>query len=694
MIRMRAGFLALCALLACACARAATPGHFILEIELANERGGAAQLFYDIGQWYSVRDSTRLDLPANATLRPHAFRIPAKPIRRLRFDPADGMAFVRVGQLRLLTDSGVELARFGPDRLVPMHSIRSLRIVDGVATIETDADDPMVLIARPLQRETAQALGRRTVTRPQILILAAMIGGLLLLGAFGAARSVGGTWHGAPDPCSPRHPAWWLAGTFFAVFGARLWWLKHYSRPMPFWDEWKTTGIDLLMPLGGGYLDWETLFLPHGEHRILLTRLIALGGSLVNGEWDPRVAMTAGAFFFAGGIALLCTALARGGGWFRAVLAAALAAWACLPFDTRNLFWGDQSQMYALNFLGICSLAIAATPKVTRLTLFGGAAAALVSLFTMGSGFIAPGLAAGICLLRCVGEREQRPRLAALAMIFFGCALAGLALYREAPFQGSGYARTWAQFWPAFVGRAAWPLPAHGGFVAFVWLPCALLLAAVARERRIRFLDWIALGTAAWSLLTAIGLAHGRAQETPPFDSKYYTAMSMTAVAALLCAGALLSHWPARRAPAIVALLAALVTTAAMFPLGAAGVRASQQQFGDRLANDDLVRPFLATGDPARLRATPWSELPYWNGAELADLLDDPLLQPWLPAALRQSLAQRPNGTVRGAQSPGWLTLAARTLMKAGPFLFVAGCVAFLWAAVSWRRRAPGSLRS
>ncbi len=66
------------------------------------------------------------------------------------------------------------------------------------------------------------------------------------------------------------------AGAFLAVFGCRLAWLKVYSRPMPYWDEWEMSGLNLLMPLRGHFLDWQALFMPHSEHRTLVSRLIVL----------------------------------------------------------------------------------------------------------------------------------------------------------------------------------------------------------------------------------------------------------------------------------------------------------------------------------------------------------------------------------------------------------------------------------
>ena len=73
----------------------------------------------------------------------------------------------------------------------------------------------------------------------------------------------------------------------------------------------------------------------------------------------------------------------------------------------------------------------------------------------------------------------------------------------------------------------------------------------------------------------------------------------------------------------------------------------------------ETVRQFLRTDDSQALARQSSSELPYWNGAELGAQLDSPLMQPWLPAALRQNLSARAGGP-QNLQKPKeaalWLT--------------------------------------
>ncbi|MFO1451842.1 MAG: hypothetical protein U1F61_27005 [Opitutaceae bacterium] len=363
---------------------------FFLEIEAANPQGGTGHLFYDVGQWYNGRHSVRVEMPPGTSLQTYRFAIPPRPIKHLRFDPADGAAVVFIGQMRLLTAEGRLLATAGPERLVSMNAIERLSIENGVARVETSSNDPMLLIAAPMHEQTVRALGRATVGPATLFLLAGLVAALAAVSFFAALRSVTTPVAAGTFLRQRIHLLTVFAGTFLLMLGARLSWLKSYSRPMPFWDEWKAGAIDLIIPLRGGFLDWEALFIPQSEHRILITRLVTLVGSLCNGEWDPRVGMTVSAFFFAGALALVCTGVARTGTRTACFLAIVLAGWNCLPFDPNNLLWGDQSQMYALNFFAVCVLCIASTEHPRFSTVLAAGAASALSLVTMGAGFVAP----------------------------------------------------------------------------------------------------------------------------------------------------------------------------------------------------------------------------------------------------------------------------------------------------------------
>ncbi len=658
--------------------RGATPG-FVLEVEMANPGGGSAALFYDIGQWYNQRDVSRLDIPAGSELHAYRFAIPPAPIRRLRFDLTDRAGLVMIGRFRLMNANGDVLDDFGPEFARPMHSIEGYTISNGVALVKAGSGNPMLLIDRLLQPKTEAALDRALIGAPTLMLLAIAVAGAMVYSVAVALRSM-------PDR---RLAGCFFSGAFLVVLGIRLAWIGAYGSPMPYWDEWEMDGVGLLMPLRGHFLDWGALLVPQSEHRTLVSRLIVLVGSLLDGEWDPRVAMVAGAVMYAVSTALVC-ALAAGLRLRLAILAvAAVVVLAVFPFDPRNLLCGDQCQMYALNLMAIVVLCLSVA-QPSRAIIAAAALASAVSLFTMASGCVAPLLAAGIVFARAPRMHEGRRRGLILGAVFLCAGVAGLMLYRAAPFQAPAYAHTLRNFSVAFVERLSWPLTPGAGHIVLLWLPWLMFAGSLLPPRRsLGPMDGFLLCLGVWVIANAAALAHGRPSDHWPFDNKYYTSMLLVAVCAVLS----LLQLAASRRTAVFALVGLFSATPAAIAIGsmfAKSPEAAHSYWRQESAYGDVIRPYLRTGNRSLLYDLDPSRLPYWNGAELAAQLDSPLMQPWLPAALRQRLSLRPGTTIHGDQAPGPLTMICLSAMKAGPFLALAGvCLIAVGVVVGTRRQPP-----
>ena len=76
------------------------------------------------------------------------------------------------------------------------------------------------------------------------------------------------------------------------IFGARLWLIANYGSPLPILDQWDGEAAMLFKPFLEGTLRFADLFAPHNEHRIVLSRLLALALLRLNGQWDSLVEMT------------------------------------------------------------------------------------------------------------------------------------------------------------------------------------------------------------------------------------------------------------------------------------------------------------------------------------------------------------------------------------------------------------------
>ena len=661
----RGGIFAACfCLLAVAAGNATERRHpLFLEIDLTVERGATVAIRFDFGDGIWNENSSVATLPPGTTTQTARLALPSRPIRGLRLDPTGDDQLVMITAMRLTDGRGHALRSLDLRSIRPMNQIESIVPESGGVRVRpvAKAENPSLRIdLGPLQQGMHDALQWPTVGNRAVVLLALLFGGLGAWALFGATRAAAG-----PSP--------WLGGLgiFCIVFGARLCWLNLFSRSVPFWDEWEGDALYILIPFNGGFLDWGALIMPQWEHRILLTRTITLFGTLVNGEWDPRVAMTVSAAMFALtttllGIVLLATRQ-RGG----LVAAGILTVAAALPYDFNNLLWGGQTQMYGLVLFAVCCLGIASTPEVTAGTYAAAGAAGLVSLFTMGAGPVGSGCAVGICLVRSGFERAQRRRLLGLAAVFCGVALVGVCLHVSSRAHVGFYARNFGQFQKAFTGILAWPLPPWIGFGALVWLPWAVNGVSILRRREANAVEWLAVGLGAWAAVDAIALGYARQYEGPPFDSRFFTPISVGAWASLLSSAALLGRSRSRRAAALP-LVATVAVGIGLICYGIVGLKGAGESRVDREDRERRVRLFLATGNP-----TPVMEKPtHTNGEPVIDRLESPLLQTILPAAFRRELAARPGHSALASAAAGPVTTATRTLMKLGPLIALLGLAA------------------
>jgi hypothetical protein len=653
-----------------------------LELEVAVARGGTVELWFDYGAGFWPGQSVSAPVPPGTTPVPVRLALPTRPLRDLRLDPTADDAEVLIAGLRLVDERGATLLRLDPRELRPRNQIATITPEAGGVRVRpvSGSNDPILSLDwTALQRRVHDAAGRATVGRGTALVLAVLLAGLLLTVALTAWRAVGGrqVW-----PAS--------AALFLGVLGARLCWLNLYSRAVPFWDEWEGDALYLLIPFQGGFLDWGALWLPQWEHRILLTRVITLAGTVLNGEWDPRVAMTVSAVLYAGLVTLGGTALLATRTWAGLAAALALGLAGALPFDVNNLLWGGQTQMYGLLLLAVCVIALAAAPRVTPAVRWGMSLGSLLSLFTMGAGPLAPACAAGICLVRGGFEPTQRRAWWGLAASGLGVVALGFLLHTGSRAHLPLYAQTWAQFERAFLGAAAWPLPPHVLSAVVVWLPWAVQGLLILQRREATSVEWLSVGLGGWALVNAVALGYARQYEGPPFDTRFLTSLSVGATASLL-ATFTLGRRLSGTVPRGLLVGAGVCVVGGMLVAGLRGFPLAHASWQERAEVEQRVREFLATGKPASVLEKP----PHHGGEAVVARLESPGLRAVLPAAFRRELQRRASAPAGAPAEAGWLTAGVRTAMKLGGLLGLLGAVGLgaWWWQHGPARTAPGRRR-
>lgn len=419
----------------------------------------------------------------------------------------------------------------------------------------------------------------------------------------------------------------WLA-LFLAVAGARLWLVDRFSTALPLWDQWDAEGTALLKPWIEGRLDPHVFLAAHNEHRIALTRLLALALFAVNGQWDGLLEMTVNALL-CGGFAVALARMFRG--W--TALWALGVCW-ILPFGWENTLCGFQSQNYFLVFFSLGAIWGLETGRPFRARWWLGVGSLGLACLSMATGFIAAAAVLGMRVLRLVAARRlpSRGETGTLTLCL-GVVALGWGTRVVIPAHAALGAESAGAFFWAFARFAAWPWCEHPLGAAMIYLPWAALLWRDLRGGR----SGLLLTAGAWTLLQTAALALGRGGQGVPPACRY---MDLLAVAPLVGALCWRELWPqARWRP---------VAGCWMLLLAAGLAQETARDFRDWLPESrrgkeraaENVRGYLRTGDFARFLADKErADLPFPDPQRLRVFLDDPTLRGALPADVREPLA-------------------------------------------------------
>lgn len=441
---------------------------------------------------------------------------------------------------------------------------------------------------------------------------------------------------------------------FCTVFFAKAWVVDRHGTDLPNWDQWDAEGLALLLPWSRGELQPAGLFAPHNEHRVALTRALALGLVVLNGQWDGRLQMLVnGALhsLLAVGLWLWLRPLLRP--WQQAAWALALVAAIAPPHAWQNALGAFHSQQYLLLLLSLVGIDRVLRHRPPEPGWFVGVASLCLALFTMASGPAAAAAVLGLLALAAV--RSPRAALRRDGVTFLACAgilVAGIVLHVDYPGHAPLRANSVESFVRTLWRALQWPVKDLAAFGALSFLPWALLAWRVlirpsplsdppsGRER-------VIVASGAWVLLQFLAAAYARGAAGDWPASRYFDThtlgllVNLAALVVLPRPGAVL---PARLRQAFCALWIGAVAYGldahlrqvftAELPVVADWFRKSETH----------TRLYLGTGDPVWLKD---GEIPYPNPDHLRQRIDRPELRALLPASVRPALAVTPADAVK-----------------------------------------------
>jgi hypothetical protein len=441
------------------------------------------------------------------------------------------------------------------------------------------------------------------------------------------------------DRCGALARALGLAGALAIILGAKLWLISVYGTSTPFWDQWVEPN-QIYRPYLTGGLNLSGLIAPHNEHRILLTRLIALGLFAAEGRWDPIAQALVNALIQVTAIGIFIVMLTRTLDLTRMLLLAVLAALLfALPFGWGNTLIGFQSQFYLLALLGPLSLWL----------LYGGAAwsarwllgtlIGALSYFTMASGALTFPAFIVIAVIQFVsGWRRGRGEILGL-ILHLVLAVAFLMDIPKVPSAEETAATSLPDWlsaiamvasWP--VAKPSWPLTARALTALGLYLPLlALVFHLIRRPAPLRDQGWFIAAVACWTALQMLALIYGRGQAV--LQSRYFDLLLL----APLATAAALFYLRSERWPGTT------VFACAWFAAIIIGI--GQKAFDDipaelawrsetAQAQTRNLKNYIATGDFAALENKPKFDVPYPDPGYLRDTVSNPVIRAILPPDL------------------------------------------------------------
>ncbi len=499
---------------------------------------------------------------------------------------------------------------------------------------------------------------------------------LVAVAAFAAVNSLRASLAGRG--AEGRAMLWASAGIALTVLGLRLALGSGQVSWCPFLDQWHAEVGGVLAPLARGTLSWGDLWAGNNEHRVFLTRALALVVTLLNGGWDNRPLVVGNYLLEAlmvGWVALLAwLSLGWTRGFYVAIAALLPMALVC---NWEVLVSSNQTQFVVMAVGTVLALSLVGRAPVRPWTAAGTLALAVLMLGSMASGLLtAAVLAASVTAGAFVARRGTG---AAVGVAAACVVLAVTGWMTRVPFSALEFlhARNLGEWTRAFLAYAAWPLPPGPAGFALLWIPWGILLARTRRGRELPALAPFALGLGLWTLLQSAALAWSRCGLCDLVSSRYteFVGLGVLANAAALAVLFQPRHAgtrPHRAGWGIMLLWLAVI--------GGAEARESARTYrpyldafhAHALGHERRLAEFVRTGDAGPIEAARFPDIPY-GAPDILAALRDPGTAALLPAALRP---------LPGPEGP--LTRLAVGALKAGPGLAAAGAVLVVGAFLGW----------
>ncbi len=431
-------------------------------------------------------------------------------------------------------------------------------------------------------------------------------------------------------------------GCFVAVFGARVAYVDRFGTDLPMWDQWDAESELLLLPHLEGRLRLADFFIPHNEHRIVPTKMLALALLMANGQWDGRLECAANAVLYA----LLAVAVCLYGRRMIAprwhvVWSLAILALFAAPIAWHNIIGGFHTQQPFLIGFSLAAIAFLSAGRTFSLPWILGMLCSIAALFSMASGLLAP--IAVVCMLAL--STPPRTLLRRHGMTIAVCATIaalGWMTKTEVPHHAQMRAASIQDFVLGFWRSMQWPVLGVWLFPILAWMPWACLAWRVWKQAGASSrAERVVVGAGIWVLLQFAAAAYARGAGGPWPANRYLDTvaigLSVNALSLLVFFSRVrMSGWKAALRISLALIAAALFAHGWWRHIDETWRVTGPVLARDHAEAEANTRAYLRSGDIADLKK---GTIPYPGAEALVQRLRHEAIRKILPASVRAPLA-------------------------------------------------------
>ena len=433
-------------------------------------------------------------------------------------------------------------------------------------------------------------------------------------------------------------------GFLAVVIAAKYVLISQYGFQTPFWDQWDAEAANLYGPWLRGDLSWREFFSAHNEHRILVTRVLALTLFEWNGRvWDPILQMHVNAWLHVLAALLLLHLLTRASstGVIVAVFAFSAIVFS-IPFGWENTLAGFQSQFYFLLLFSFFFIYAASTYTTSSLKWWLAFAVGCLSALTLASGALTLLAGAVTLIFRrfVIGDQND----ASLVAIFLCFTVTAVTILMTPSIEGHEplKAHSVSQFAQALMLATSWPENQIKWSFVIIQAPVVLFGVRVLVSKGLRDPYSVYLvALSVWVFLQFASIAYGRGQNV--LNSRY---MDIFAIGLLLNFFVIVSQ--CSKASALQKMpyyFFGLIWISTVTMGFASSFNQIQNElthkFDTGVAQETNVRNYLCTKNPAFLYNKPRLHIPYPDADRLKSLIDDPVIKSTLPGNIYEPNSDR-----------------------------------------------------